>query len=269
MAAAVAGGGRWRSVGGARRVAVHRGVAVAVSRNVASRTPSMSRPSPSNVRRPSGGQIANNRPCDGQLADAGKSPGYGAGNRPGAGNIANRPNAGTRPSGAMWPIGRMPYRPGAGTRPGAGAGSIAGSRPAAGARPSTRDVQNFLDLPNAGSGNVGGSRPSSGLGNAAAIAGGALAGGAAAEFLRIVRAMRFRTAGGQVGRRNRVDAGLPGNLEIGSTRVFPGSRGIVWMPVYRGSPATESTPACPGKPGNRVDRWPAGTARHRSTGTSW
>ena len=56
------------------------------------------------------------------------------------------------------------------------------SRPG-GARPSTRDVQNFLDLPNAGGGNFGGGRVSNGLGNAAAGFGGALAGGAAAEFL--------------------------------------------------------------------------------------
>ena len=92
-------------------------------------------------------------------------PGAGAGNRPATGNVANRPSAGTRPSGGnvanrpnagIGPAQASANRPDAGTRPGAGSGAVAGSRPAAGARPSTRDVQDFLDLPNAGSGNVGG-----------------------------------------------------------------------------------------------------------------
>src|SRR6185295_6689491 len=54
--------------------------------------------------------------------------------------------------------------------------------------PSRGELSDFLDLPNAGGGNLGGgrpsTRPSTGLGNAAAGFGGALAGGAAAEFLR-------------------------------------------------------------------------------------
>ena len=101
-------------------------------------------------------------------------------------------------------------------------GSVAGSRPGAGARPSTRDVQDFLNLPNAGGGNVGAGRPSSGFGNtAAAIAGGALAGGAAAEFLqKSVRAMRFRCRQAGQALEIAVDAGLPAV-----------SREIEWMPV--------------------------------------
>ena len=175
--------------------------------------------------------------------------------------MANRPNAGTRPS--------------TGTRPGVGSGSVAGSRPAAGARPSTRDVQDFLNLPNVGSGNVGGGRPSSGLGNMAAAAGGALAGGAAAEFLSIGLAMRFRAQAARLEIESMRDCRA--SLEIASMPVFPVSRGIEWMPVYRVNPEIESTPAClgslgtvrilagrgsqtsdrPGRPGDHVQNLPS------------
>ena len=164
------------------------------------------------------------------------------GNRPGAGNIANRPNVGNRP--------------GTGARPGAGSGRRRITT-GAGARPSTRDVQNFLNLPNAGlgGGNVGAGRPSSGLGNAAAIAGGALAGGAAAEFLgnrpsnalpgqREIEWMRVYRASPEI-------EWMPacrGNLEIESTPAFPVSRGIEWMLVYRASLGTERMLADRGSP---------------------
>jgi hypothetical protein len=61
---------------------------------------------------------------------------------------------------------------------------VAGTRPAGNGRPSNRDLQNFLDLPGGGRGSVGGGVGSNRLGNAAAGFGGALAGGAAAEFLQ-------------------------------------------------------------------------------------
>ena len=152
---------RWRCApsGGARRVVVHRGVGGGGSRNVASRTPSMSRPSTSNVQRPSGGQVANNRPSMGNLPTPGNRPGAGAGNRPGGRQCCQSAEYGhsARRRQRCQSAERgysAEHRHAARRRP----GSVAGSRPAAGARPSTRDVQDFLDLPNAGGGNVGGGR---------------------------------------------------------------------------------------------------------------
>ena len=218
----------------------------------------MSRPSTSNVQRPSGGQVANNRPSMGTLP----TPGKGSGNKAGAGNVANRPSAATRPStGNVANRPNVGNQPGAGARPGASAGAVAGARPAAGTRPSTRDVQNFLDVPNAGGGNVAGGRPSSGVGNAAAIAGGALAGGAAAEFLQD----RPSDAGvsGQPGNRvdaglagqpgNRVDAGLPGQPGNRVDAGLPGQPGNRVDAGLRGQPGNRVDAGLPGQPGNRVD----------------
>lgn len=135
------------------------------------RTPTLSRPTlPSNVsRRPSGGiatggaRIASTRPSYGNLPTPGTRPGSGLSSRPGGANISTLPST----------------RPGLGTRPGTGSRPIAGTMPASGARPSTRDMQNFLDLPSIGVG-APSTRPS---GSVTGIVGGALAGGAAAEFL--------------------------------------------------------------------------------------
>ncbi len=91
-----------------------------------------------------------NRPNTGKLPTPSTRPSGGSSTRPGGlqpGNIANRPNV----------------------RPGGGDFRPSGGRPSAG------DLDKFLNLPSGG----GMSRPSFG----AAVAGGALAGGAAAEFL--------------------------------------------------------------------------------------
>jgi hypothetical protein len=202
------GGGGGARVGGGGYSGGNRG-----SGGIA-RTPTLSRPSvPSNIsRRPTGGaggSIAS-RPSMGSLPTPGSRP-SSIGNRPGGGNVPSRPNIGSLPS--------------------------------AGGRPSTRDVQNFLNLPNVGSGNFGGGRPSSGFSNAAAIAGGALAGGAAAQFLHdrpnnaqpgeaglgnIASNLPANT--NSIGGGNRTDFGRPGQPGARPDNTLPGNRTDIGRP---------------------------------------
>ena len=95
-----------------------------------------------------------------------------------------------------------------------------------------------------GSGNVGGGRPSSGLGNVAAVAGGALAGGAAAEFL-----------GNRPSNALPGGVGLPGPGNIASTLpANPGGIGGVGQPDVGRPGQPGNRPADigrPGQPGNR------------------
>jgi hypothetical protein len=126
-------------------------------------------------------------------------------------------------------------------------------------------LQNFLDLPNAGGGNLGGvrpsTRPSNGFGNVAAGVGGALAGGAAAEFLRNAPNNALPGEGGRPGAGN-IASTLParpgggGNLGPGGNRPDmgrpgqPGNRPDNSLPGGGGNRADLGRP---GQPGNRPD----------------
>jgi hypothetical protein len=114
-------------------------------------------------------------------------------------------------------------------------------------------VQDFLDLPNAGSGNFGGSRPSSGLGNVAAAAGGALAGGAAAEFLNNRPSNALPDAGSQPGLGN-IASTLPANPSKVGDIGRPGQAGNRPADIGRPGQPGGNRPADigrPGQPGNR------------------
>lgn len=118
-----------------------------------SRSPSMSRPSASRPSMPSASFPNTSRPA--------------AGARP---SVGTRPSTGARPS--------VGARPGTGARPGDGA---------AAARPSSRQLQNFLDIPSSGTARPGtfpSTRPSN------------VGGGAAADFLQGNRPATL-PAGGQ------------------------------------------------------------------------
>ncbi len=216
------GGGGMRSAGGGGMrsggASGYRGAGGGSYRGAhgAGRTPSMSRPTglPSSLSRPSGGgsRPASSRPQFGNLPTPGARPG---GARPGTGAIASRPAA-SRPT--------------------------AGTRPAGGARPSTRDLQNFLDLPTTGGGLAGAGRPSTrpaspGVG----LAGGALAGGAAAAFLN------EHPAEGIAG------AGRPGGGEIATN--LPARPGTGGRPDGGLRPGGDRPDAgLPGRPGDRPFR---------------
>jgi hypothetical protein len=106
-------------------------------------------------------------------------------------------------------------------------------------------LQNFLNLPNAGGGNLG-AGASNRLGNAAAAAGGALVGGAAAEFLQNRPSNALPGEGGRPGAGNiattlpagRPDVGRPGQ---------PGTRPDNSLPGQGNRPDIGR----PGQPGNR------------------
>jgi len=216
----------------------------------------MSRPStrPS-TSRPSGGGFAaganrgTDRSAYGNLPSPGTRPSGGISSRPGGDRIAGLPSGG---------------RPGAGTRPGADARPGAGTLPAGSSRPSTRDLQDFLDLP--AGGYAGAGRPTTRpVSPGAGLAGGALAGGAAAEFLHnypssglpgigaqpgaddIASTLPARPGGGQ-----RPAEGLrPGGEQPGIGRPGqPGERpGDIGRPGRPGE-----RPADIGRPGRPVER---------------
>ncbi len=153
------------------------------------------------------------------------------GSRAGGGRVANLPAGGRAGSGAA--------RSGVGNRAGNIGGANVGSLPNRGARPSTRDVQNFLGIP--GSGMAGGARPSTlpsnGGRNFAAGAAGALAGGAAAEFLSNRPSTGLPDGGARPGAGNVAsqlpagpgrgggDLGRPGQPDIGRGEIGRGEIG--------------------------------------------
>jgi hypothetical protein len=112
--------------------------------------------------------------------------------------------------------------------------------PATGARPSTRDLQNFLDLPNIGNVNIGvgtpSTRPSAPV---AGLVGGTLAGGAAAEFLHDRPSNALPGAG-------------TGSGNIAST--LPARPGTGTKPGDALRPGTGERPGDIGRPGRPADR---------------
>ena len=169
----------------------------------------------------------------GNLPTPGARPSGGFNTRPGginSGNVANRPA--TRPGGGDF-------------RPGSGAG---------GGRPSAGDLDKFLNIGGSG----GGGRPNFGTG--AAAAGGALAGGAAAEFLRD-NPGRFPGGGGEGGRpgagdmANNTRPARPGQGGSGEFRPGQGTRpgqggGGEQRP---GRPGEGGSGERPGRPGQGGD----------------
>src|SRR5258705_11709261 len=140
----------------------------------AARTPSMSRPSVPSFSSPSGGvasggnRMANPRPTYGNLPTPSFQRSSSMSNRVGSGNA-----------------GRLPSLPPGGVgRPGAGSLPSIGTLPAGGGRMANRDLPHFADLSSLGNTKFDFGAPPTGRADSLdRLAGGALAGGAAAAFL--------------------------------------------------------------------------------------